>query len=472
MRKKFWNKRIPTLLGILLITIGIGITTFLVNQNLLLRSNASETEQPQNVRITNITDNSFSVSYETGTQVIGSLNYGKDNKLGQQALDDRDQQTGSLVSHTAHNITVRNLDPQTKYYFSITSGQNNYTNGEKLFEVSTGSKLSDSPPQQNPISGKITLIDGTAPKEAIIYITADNSQVISTLVKTDGTYILPLNSLRTNDLSSYYTFPDNANVKMLVLGDSLTSNVSLSINQISPIPAIILSKDYDFRENQSSANIIPQTIASFPSFSSTSSASQILMLKKNQEFTDQKPEFKGTAAPREDVKIIIHSDQAVQTTVKTDSSGNWNYRPANDLTPGNHTITIQAKDSSGILQTITQSFVVYAAGQQVLPAVISGTPTPTPTPISKSKMTPTPTAKITPIKNVSLSPTIALIPTPIINSASNISPILTQTQTKGGTILNPTKTPLPPTGNPSIITAGIIGAAIASVGSLLLLLAL
>jgi len=101
---------------ILLITIGIGVTTFLVNQNILLRSNASTTEQPQNVRITNITDNSFSVSYETETQVIGSLNYGKDNKLGQQALDDRDQQAGSLVSHLMHNITVRNLTPQTKYY--------------------------------------------------------------------------------------------------------------------------------------------------------------------------------------------------------------------------------------------------------------------------------------------------------------------------------------------------------------------
>jgi len=470
MRKKFWNRRIPTLLGILLITIGIGVTTFLVNQNILLRSNASTTEQPQNVRITNITDNSFSVSYETETQVIGSLNYGKDNKLGQQALDDRDQQAGSLVSHLMHNITVRNLTPQTKYYFSITSGQNNYTNGEQLFGVATGSKLSDSPPKQNPISGKITLIDGTAPKEAIVYITADNSQVISTLAKADGTYILPLNSLRISDLSSYYTFPDNANVKMLVLGDLLTSNVSFSVDQISPIPTIILSKDYDFRESQSSSNNVPKTLASFPSFSSTDSASQILVLKKDQKFTDQKPEFKGTAAPRADVKITIHSDQAIQTTVKTDSSGNWDYRPTSNLTPGNHTITIQAKDSAGILQTITQSFVVYAAGQQVLPAVISGTPTPTIA--AKQTVTPTPTLKTDSTGKV--LPTLILTPTPTLIIESTIIPTLEQTQTKGGTEITnaPTKKPLPPTGNPSIITAGIIGAAIAGVGSLLLILAL
>jgi hypothetical protein len=492
MRKNFWNKRIPTLLGILLITIGVAVTIFLVNQSTLFKSNASTTEQPQNVRITNVTDNSFSISYETEIQVIGSLNYGKNNKLGQQALDDRDQQTGSLGSHMVHNITVRNLDPQMKYYFSITSGQNNYTNGDQLFEVSTGPKLSDSPPKQNPMSGKITLIDGTNPKEAIVYITADNSQVISTLVKADGSYILPLNSLRASDLSSYYTFPDNASVKMLILGDSLTSNVSLSINQISPLPTVILSKDYDFREGQSSTGVIPQTVASFPSFSSTSSASQILMLKKGQEFTDQKPVFKGTAAPGESVEIIIHSSQAIKTSVTTDSNGNWNYRPTSNLTPGNHTITIQAKDSSGILQTITQSFVVYAAGQQVLPAVISGTPTPTPT----AKITPTktvsptlaltPTAKVTPTKTV--SPTLALTPTVIIlptanpspasiqttNSSPTLTPIPTQTlTTKGGILISPViKKPLPPTGNPSIITAGIIGAAIAGVGSLLLILAL
>jgi len=78
MKKNFWDRRIPTLFGILLITIGVGITTFLVNQGVLFKSNASLTNQPQNVRITNITGNSFTVSYQTESKVIGSLNYGED----------------------------------------------------------------------------------------------------------------------------------------------------------------------------------------------------------------------------------------------------------------------------------------------------------------------------------------------------------------------------------------------------------
>jgi hypothetical protein len=451
MRKKFWDKRIPTLFGILLITIGVGITTFLVNQGVLFKSNASLTQQPQNVRITNITDNAFSVSYSTEDQIIGSLNYGVDAKLGNPALDDRNQQTGTLTPYRVHNITVRNLKPQTQYYFSITSGQENYLNGEKPFEVTTGQTISGSPPNQNPMSGKIILSDGNAPQEAIIYVTASGSQVISVPVKTDGTYILPLNSIRTADLSAYYNFPDNATIKMLVFGDSLTSNVTLSVGQIDSIPAIILSKDYDFRQSQTPVATTSGVLESFPSFSSTSSAAEtpeILTPENNQKFTDQQPLFQGKALPNQNVVITVHSSQSVQTTVKSDANGNWNYRPSSSLTPGNHTITITSKNANGILKTITQSFVVYASGEQVLPAVPSVTPT----------ITPTPTIPVA-------TPTITqAVPTATPTAA------ITQTQTITPTAIL-TKS-LPPTGNPSIMTAGIIGATVSIVGGLLFLLAL
>jgi hypothetical protein len=457
MKKKFWDKRIPTLFGILLITLGVGVTTFLVNQGVLFKSNASATDQPQNVRITNITDSSFTVSYQTESKVMGSLNYGEDQKLGQPALDDRDQQTGNLTSYNIHNITVRNLSPQKKYFFSIASGQETYINNGQAFEVDTGPKLSESPPSQDPISGKLLLPDGNPPKEAIAYITADNSQVISTLIKSDGSYILPLNSLRTNDLTAYYSFPSNGNVKMLIFGDSLTSNILISLNQTRPIPIIVLSKDYDFREGQSPIATVAGSLVNFPSFTSTSSAStpQILTPKNGQELTDQQPIFKGTSAPGQDVKITIHSDQAVQTTVKADQNGNWDYRPSSNLSPGTHIITVQAKDNSGILKTITQSFTVYAAGQQINPPP-SGSPTPIVS-ISPTNI-PSPTVAVT------------LIPTIIATASVTIVPSITLTQTKGGFVISPTQKPPPPTGNPSVMTAGIVGAVVAIIGGLLFLL--
>ena len=479
MKKSFWNKKFPTLFGVLLITIGISVTTFLINQGVLLKSNASTSDQPQNVRITNVTDSSFSVSYATDGSVTGSLNYGLDSKLGKSALDDRDQQTGNLASHKVHDITVRSLSPLTKYYFSITSGQNSYLNQDQYFAVTTGPAISEGPPNQNPLSGKVILSDGTSPKEAIIYATADNSQVISTLVKTDGSYILPLNSLRSADYSAYYTFPAGATVKMLIFGDSLTSNVSLSINQISPVPTVILSQNYDFRNSQSPVSNVPETSGSFPSFSSTSSgALRILTPQNNQGLTDQQPLFKGTGEPSQNVKIIIHSDQVLQTNVQIDKNGTWSYRPPSSLSPGTHTITIQAQDSSGVLQSITQSFIVYASGQQINPPAPSPTRMPTLTSTPTPTPTPTVTLKVTPTQRVVPTATPTLIPTAtptvaIIAYNNTLTPILIPSPvTKGGITISPTQKPLSPTGNPSIMTAGIVGAVVTIVGGLLFLLAL
>ena len=74
MRNTIWQKRIPTLLGILFITIGIGITTYLIKTGVLFTTKAGPSEDPHNVRITNITDSSFTVSYTTANKVVGSVN--------------------------------------------------------------------------------------------------------------------------------------------------------------------------------------------------------------------------------------------------------------------------------------------------------------------------------------------------------------------------------------------------------------
>jgi hypothetical protein len=443
MKESIWNKKIPTIFGIIIITIGVGITTFLANQSTLFKSNASASDQPQSVRITNITDTSFTVSYTTAGQAPGSLNYGKDKALGQSALDDRDQQSGNLSNYNIHNITVQRLSEKTQYFFTITSGQENYLDNNQPFSVTTGPKLSN-PPNQEPITGKVILPDGTTPNAALIYVTMNSAQVISTLVKSDGSYILPLNSLRTTDGSTYYTFAKDTNIKILAVADSLSSNASLSISQIHPVPVITLSKNYDFTTGET-ATASATALDSFPSFDSTSSAKpapKILTPKDNQTFTDQQPLFKGTGLPNQDVQIVIHSDVPIKTNVTTDSNGNWNYRPTTPLTAGDHTIAITTKNSSGILQTITQAFVVYASGEQTYPA-ISVTPTPTP----------------------------AKKPTPVVTLAPTVTASPSATQTKGGTSVSPT-TLLPDTGNPSIVTVGIVGTVISALGGLLFFLAL
>ncbi len=457
MKQHFWNKRIPTFLGVVLIAIGLAVTTFLVKQGGLLSINANPSTQPENVRLTNITDSSFTVSYETSDSTFGVISYGQTSSLGQSGLDDRDQNSGNIVAHKIHNITVRNLSPLTKYYFSIISGKDTYLNNNSPYEITTGKQINDQPTDQEPAGGTVVLEGGGAPKEAIIYLTTDNSQVISTLTKEDGTFILPLNSLRNSDFSQYFQFNDETILRVLAIGEGKSSNVVLSILQAKPIPTITLSNNYDFTTTKPQSATNSGSLNSFPSFDSsqkenTSDQSpKILTPQKEQGFSDEQPQFKGTALANETVQITIHSDENIQATVKADSSGNWTYRPDKSLSPGNHTITIVAKDASGVSKTITQSFIVYASGTQL--AGEAGSPTPTLKPTLTLTPTTEPTGNPTPTEVAELTPTVTLSPTP--TEVSQLSPTPSP--------------PLPPTGNPTIITLGLVGLAITLLGSLLFL---
>ncbi len=478
MKKGFWNKRIPTILGLLLITIGIGVTSYFVNQGVFYIIKATPTDNPQEVRITNITDSTATVSFSTNGEAIGSINLGENKEALQKILDDKDQASGEINPKKIHSITARNLKPQTKYYFSITSGEETYLNEESFYELTTGAEIISEPPKQEPITGKILLPDGEKPNEAIIYATINDAQIISTVVKEDGTYILPLNSLRNKDLSSYFEFKENTNIKMTITGDGYSSNVLLSIGQINPVPPITLSKDYDFTtslEPEASSSAKLEKLPSFPASSTGKSVTSSLSItspEDDQTFSDLKPEFKGKALPDEKVKIIINSENQIETEVTTDKYGNWSYRPDIELSPGEHTITIISTDTQGILRTITKSFTVYASGS-LFSDTLSPTPTITssitPTITQSPTITPTPTTE----PETTISPTITITPTIALSPTITPAPTQIVIQTPTPTVINatPSAIPAPPdVGSSSLLNLLIIGITTTILGVILLLL--
>lgn len=425
MRNQLSNKRIPTILGIGLVALSIILTTVIVRVQTSLRSNASASEKPQNVKVTNLSDNSFTITYQTDTDTTGSVNYGKNRELGNTQLEDRDKGKGDLLSGNTHSITVEKLLLDTKYYLVIISGQNTFLNNGVPFEISTGPSISSPSASQTAIKGKVISPDGNAPNEALIYLSADNSQLLSTTAAKDGEFNFSLKGLRTDDLTSYFRLKENSVFKLLAISKSLKSTVLFSLNQINSIPTITLSNDYDFTEDFA-AIASKSAQPGFPptEFESENLKPQILTPKKDQSFTDQKPQFRGTSLPNGKVEIIIHSDENIQTQITADSNGNWTYRPPSNLSPGTHTITIKTRDSGGILTTIMQSFTVLAA--EAL--------TPTPTPFSMS----------TPI---------------IISPTSTLSPTFMPIESKGG---------LPPTGGSSLLL--IIGGIVTTISGIALFL--
>ena len=476
MKRSIWNKQIPTILGLILLASSIALVSWMGTNNILFFSKAALQTTPKDVRITNVSDSSFSVSYLTDDQVVGTLSYGTDSSLGKISFDDRDQETGKPTPQVLHHITVKGLTPGTTYFFAINSGQTAYLNNSSPYQVATAPKMQSAPTSQTPLVGKISFPEGMA-EEAIVFVKTDSAQTLSLLTKPDGSFTLPMNTLLTSDLSGPAKLAISDIITLLIVGDSAESQVKVNAGQINPVPIVVLSKNYDFTvtsEPLASASASAETsdtesqAQGFPSFGEgTAEATappepQILTPTKNQTFSDQQPEFTGTAQPNQAVTVTIHSTNPVQATVTAGNTGTWTYRPQSPLAPGVHTITIVTKDASGVMKTISQTFTVFAAGSQFTEP--SGAPSETPT---ASPATPTPTAEApqaTPTPLPSPTPTVA----PTLLPTSNPSP----TEISSLVTPFPTQTPgsLPSTGNNDLPAFLIMTVVMIGVGGAIFLL--
>lgn len=294
-------------------------------------------------------------------------------------LDDRDQLSQSVNNYKTHSITVKNLDPNTSYYFSIKSANKTYLNSTNPYKVETGGRIDKNPSSQIPISGKVVMPNGEAASEGIVIVAVDGAQEISTYLKTDGTYALPLNNLRNKTLDDYFTIEPSMIISIEVYSQNLFSSVSVSAVEIDPVPLITLSNTYDFSNpspDLSTQSPKSSDSGSFPTFGKVPKSNgdpKILSPDTNEDSVDAQPTFEGTAQPNETVEIIIRSEEKIQTQVKADANGKWTYTPPKNLSPGEHTITIVTKNKNGILKTITQKFSVFAAENNLSP---TSNPTP------------------------------------------------------------------------------------------------
>lgn len=464
MKKKFWDKRIPSFLGLLFLAISVGMVSWFGKSYTELRSKASMGETPKNVQISNITDTSFTVSYVTSERAGGGISYGRDKQFGQVGLDERDQQIGKSSARWIHYVTISQLDPGTKYYFAIQSGTKVFLNNNQPYEVTTASTSNaaslstTSPNQEKVVAGSVYLPDGSIPMEGIVYISTASmaaSQLLSGLLKPGGSYNIPISSIILNN---------DTILQIIIQNGSYKSRVSVKAAHTNPVPPVMLSKDYDFTidtydtsvENftaSESATASPSgtlspgaPVQGFPLFSSkVASEPAILTPKDAEKFIDQQPLFKGTAFPNATVEIIIESPQEIQTSVQADNFGNWQFRPTTPLSPGQHVVTILTLDASGVLRSIKRSFTVFAQGSQFTEPSISPifSPTPTASASPTPLVLPTPTTLPTATPTPTLAPTFVLTPTLL----QTITPVIT---------VQPTSPSIPPSGSSSLFIGGLL----------------
>jgi len=407
----FKEKKIPTILGLLLLFGGVITGVFLTNQQTGFISKASSNCQPKNPQITNITNNSASISFVTELSCLSSL-----------SINNQTIENGAVVSidqkSKIHYFDVGNLTAVTNYIFSFIIDGKTYE--ESSYEFNTADNPNGPIPSSNLAWGRVFTPELKAANKVIVFLNISGSTPLSAIVTSSGNWNISLaNSFNESRTGRFTTTENNTEEIIVIDQDSQATQITGNTSNNNPVPDIILG------QNQfSTATIIYDTETDTGSLSSVTPASEskdldILNPKESESISTQKPDFFGTGPSNSTVKIEIHSSTAYNGEVIVNNDGSWNWSPPSDLEPGEHTITATTI-INGVEKIITRNFTVLATDSSLSYTASSSATTsiPTPTPTTTSIPTPTTTVFIpTSIPTTSISSTLT-ISTPTITTST------------------------------------------------------
>lgn len=464
MKKTFGQRQIPTLVGLAVLVLSLiaGIA-FIGTGGGVFAPRAAPQTTPKNVKMTNVKDTGFTVSFITDEATTAFIKYGTEpNSLKSQASDDRDQLAGNVSQYTTHYITVRDLQPDTTYYYTLgTASTPKFDNNGQPFTLKTA-KRSGNPPNAKTIYGNVNTSAGSAAGGAIVYVSLEGAGELSSLTKDSGSWAIPLSSARTTDGSQYAVIDQGALMRISVQGTHATEVATLDVvvSEAQPAPTITLgegaaltgktnpgianeasetgveksaqetSNAVTSNENSTSTTASPSSdlttqnpIDTTGTRGTTEPVAKIVDLKDEtpQVVETTQPVITGQAAPNTKLTIEIHSDTQITTTTTTDSNGNFTVDLESlkkQLEPGEHTITISYVDpNTGKTVTETKTFTVTAAesgtgGGDTLLAAASPKPfgTGNPFTITSPSPTPSPTASASTKPRVSVAASTSAIP--------------------------------------------------------------
>ncbi|TSC88746.1 MAG: hypothetical protein G01um10145_772 [Microgenomates group bacterium Gr01-1014_5] len=361
--KKYWL--VLLILALLVVALPGGV--YLATNQTSFFGTASPEETPKEVKITNISDNSFSVSWVTpDKQNLGFLAYGETERLGNSASDDRD--TSGTQERYTHHVSLKNLLPSTNYFFKIGSGSKEYDNDSSSYQITTAPTTTDPPPLADPAYGKILTPQGAPATDVLVYLTVDRGTPLSSYTRNDGNWLITLNNARRADLSTYISYKETGdNISLLVNGSNLgRATANADTNNDNPVPDITLGQSYEFGTLGSAPQTTTAPVAeSAPSSFSlepvanvqeaSPSALEIQTPAAETAISDSTPTFTGTGKPGEILDIIIESNP-IRAKVTVGADGTWAYTPTQNLESGEHKVTIAQAG-----QTKTQNFSVLGA---------------------------------------------------------------------------------------------------------------
>lgn len=404
-------KRIPTLLAVL---VGVGLLAAVFRFALPATRSQATKKGLQTVQITNVFAGQVTIIWKTEEKQKGWIAYGEsESDLSQIATDERDGAT--YAPRIYHYVTLKDLKKDSRYFFKITDGEAFLENaGKSLFTFKTIGTI-DQINNLKPAYGKIIDKSGAPFEDAIVTLDAKNIYSLSSLSKSTGEWLIPLNYTVNKTTGKFISLSPSQPVRIHVYSEKeKESIVTANVQQLSPLEQALQTGQNYTLENEE--NVLAATSNGTKPFA-------IIFPVANAVVPAQRPLIKGTAAPQSSLMLTLTgARRPITGTAVTSAAGAWNYEVPQLLEAGKYTLTVTKKAVSSAKQEVrTRTFSIAKSGVQVLgEATGSGTLTPTSNPspsptVDPSSLTPT----ITPIVVLSSptpSPTLAVSPTAVAST--------------------------------------------------------
>lgn len=409
------QSKVPSVLIAVAFVVVAGLATFFFTSNSTPTRASKKTVKRHEV--VNVAAYQAGVFWESESPDQGWIIYGEDpSKLNNIALDDRDI-AGQKKEFTFHFAQIKNLDPDTTYFYKIVSNGEliSSPSGEPFqFKTIINHTVTSS---LKPAYGKVIQANGDAAAENIVVLQNQNNYPLVVVTGSTGEWLIPLQFSVDKDTNQPGTISEGAKVTIDIYSEDKRTEIQGIINRLSPVPqTIILGKDYTFLENdqvlpastQQSVTIEPtaaQTRTNIPSVPVS-----ILYPKDGSIIPGTQPLIRGVGVAGKFVNINLNSVPQFSARVPISADGSWRVTLPNSVLPGTYQLTMTTVDAKGKQIGMRSKFTIAKSGEQVVlgESTPAGTLTPTksPTPTVASTLT------ITPTSTVSASISATLVPSP------------------------------------------------------------
>lgn len=261
--------KIPTFLGLLIIIIlGILLGVTLIYSKRIYNFLSPVIDIPQHVRITNISNNSFVVSWITKNPTNGHILYGKKSTIDNTTYKSIKNSNPTFV----HFMKIEGLDKQTAYNFQIGLPpflilQREFGN----YTVQTSAEVSST--EADLIYGSVIDSTNKPVKDALVYITIEGIQSLSALTNDKGEWSVNLGQALSTNLDRKANYDTQKSIVEIFIQDGKEFSNAISILSTSkPVPVIKLGHSYDFTKLLSPSFKTPKSSLILPISEATESS--------------------------------------------------------------------------------------------------------------------------------------------------------------------------------------------------------